>query len=153
MEEEMTSFQTAKFAKEKGFPQDMFNCRWYNAFGTFLGRTDLNKDGVYVCESGYFQTKEERLNNVSDRYSAPTQALLQRYLRDVHNIEVNANVNFYNKSEKLGYYYTIDKFDVNNIHDGVDYDFEQIDLIGDRKGFSKYEEALEVGLFEALKLI
>ncbi len=85
--------------------------------------------------------------------SLPTQALLQKWLRDKHNIHVSANVNFYNKSPKLGYYYSLDCFDENDIHDGKDHDMNQVEIIGDKKGFDSYEECLEAGLFEALKLI
>jgi hypothetical protein len=38
-------------------------------------------------------------------------------------------------------------------YDGIERDEEQRILLGDAKSFSSYEEALEIGLQEALKLI
>lgn len=86
-------------------------------------------------------------------FSRPTQSLLQKWLREVHRIDVSAQVNFYNKSKKLGYFYSLDCFDSNDIHDGKDYDFDQIESVGKEEGFDSYEEALEVGLLLALDIL
>ena len=74
-------------------------------------------------------------------YSAPTQSLLQKWLREVHNIHVNPRLQaFPNK-----YYVEISRENLPRpifIHDentGV--------------GFESFEEALEAGLQEALKSI
>ena len=138
MEEQLIDFQAAKLAKEKGFKIQCEKCFvLHSDSGGIIGDYNIN-DAYGDVEFECYQ---------------PTQSLLQRWLREKHNIEVNAHVNFYNKSAKLGYYYMIDVFDENNIHDGKDHDFEQMNLIGDAKGFDTFEQALEVALTEGLKLI
>jgi hypothetical protein len=72
--------------------------------------------------------------------SAPTQSLLQKWLREVHNIDVW--VNKIGSTNEKKYYFNVmvnNKF-VNTTN-------------SNSKTFLKYEEALEVGLQEALKLI
>ena len=76
MEEKLVTFDTAKLAKEKGFTiRDIklmgYTSKFYNhntktllAYGR-TGRTDLTK-----------------------AYFAPTQSLLQRWLRDIHDIYI-----------------------------------------------------------------
>jgi len=66
MEESTVSFETAKLDKEKGFNQGRFNYPKYDEEGNvhFIG---FNKG-----------------------YSAPTQSLLQKWLREKHNIECYA---------------------------------------------------------------
>ena len=92
MKAEIISFVTAKALHKKGFnEEDLFpqvHCSWYNAFGTVNGRTDLNKDQEHVCASGYFQNEEERANNVSDLYLAPTQDFVCQWLRRKFDIHV-----------------------------------------------------------------
>ena len=75
--------------------------------------------------------------------SAPTQSLLQRWLREEHNIHVIPMIS----SNVVYYGYEIIKYSSENENGKhIDADFKQ--------PFSKtYEEALEVGLQEALKLI
>jgi hypothetical protein len=108
-------------------------------------------DGAVEGLDWKFKDKEEFIDNLN--LPVCTQSLLQRKLREVYNIHVAANTNFYNKKEMLGYYYSIDKFDKYNIHDGKDYDLSQLELIGEKKAFDSFEEALEVGLSEGLSLI
>ena len=136
MLENIIEFETAILSETKGFV----------------------KKGAYYydIETGksYLLTAHNRIDLISDRYiNAPTQTHLQKWLRDEHNIEVYITVNFYNRKEKLGYLYNIDKFDAKNIHDGQIYDDEQIRLIGEFQGFKSYEQALEAGLIKALNLI
>ena len=108
MEEDIISLKTAKLAKEKGF--DIPCAKIHTTFW---------------------------IPYLSPKYYAPTQPLLQKWLRVEHNIHVyvvpnntkrpegNYEVCVYSNNEKLYYHF----------------------------GFDTYEEALEKGLFEALKLI
>jgi len=106
MKDELIKFETAKLAKERGFTE---GCGWL---------LHKDNDGSYT--------------NCDDLgYNQPTQSLLQRWLREVHNIDI-----FLFKG-KNGYYTQA----------------YQLDLNTENLNFSTYEEALEVGLFEALKLI
>ena len=65
---------------------------------------------------------------------------LQKWLREVHNIDID-----------------ITRCNVQNHNDGVGYQYEYItpviESISDFKIYKTYEEALEKGLQEALKLI
>jgi hypothetical protein len=88
---------------------------------------DKNGLGCFGCKldnKKYFET-----------YSAPTQSLLQKWLREKHDIIVNV----YPHYESLG------------VRDGWFVRIEGKDAIW--KKFSNYEEALETSLKEALLLI
>ena len=69
----------------------------------------------------------------STRISAPTQSLLAKWLREKHNIHLIAYKNI-------------------NI-DGYDWCYITTDGITNINSYKTYEEALEAGLQEALKLI
>jgi hypothetical protein len=131
MKEQPISFETAKLAKEKGFDSED-GTAWY--VDTILaGHNPLelqtNLGEVYTWKS-------ERI------YEAPTQSVLQKWLRDVY-----------------GYYVIIIPtitinwtFKIINI---MKKDSMEIPPYTDVSGedFSIYEEALEKGLQEALKLV
>ena len=119
MEEVRITFKTAKLAKEKGFKPDI--------------------DGLY-WEDGNYDSSENAL--IYEEYpnvvSAPTQSLLQKWLREVHKIDVFCDC------IGSGKYYSV-IYD-NSIKEGNDKVFEQ-------EKETSYEEALEIGLQEGLKLI
>jgi len=125
MKEQLISFETAKLAKEKGF-----------------GGKGL------TTSNGYFRS--ENLCNIpcnnksdfcaQDECSAPTQSLLQKWLRDTYKLEILV-IRPYNFSGEV--YWSYDGY-----NNGV------INLLNpDYNEYKSYEEALEKGLFEALKLI
>jgi len=125
MREEFINFETAKLAKEKGFE---FKVTWNYILG--------------------FKNNIER-----DKY-LPTQSLLQKWLREVHNIYVSSfPYQDYSDNWKpidLMYYYSIidlNKFIKQDINNGT------IGELGSDINFKTYEEALEAGLQEALKKI
>jgi hypothetical protein len=123
MEEQLITFETAKLAKEKGFDIKV------ETF--YMGDSEEN----FLHNAG----KKDNWNNhkcllneseLSNDYSAPTQSLLQKWFREEHGIDVycmpvgDDSYKWYNNIAS---------------HNPV--------LTG------TYEEALEVGLQEALKLI
>ena len=114
MKEQLITFDTAKLAKKKGFE--------------YLPWTWIEKAG---------KNFEEMLGKISntDKKYFPTQSLLQKWLREVHKIDVT--VIFWER----GYLYAVEK----RPHKGNHY---KIDVY-----HTTYEEALEKGLLEALKLI
>ena len=130
MEEQLISIETAKLAKEKGF--------------------NLNSQGYYSCDSPssgregnqlVLRGWEKWMNFGSEAsqegtmiYSAPSQTMLQKWLREKHNIDIiiSSNVIGY------GYLIYIRYPSQNKLNKCV---------------FQTYEEALEAGLFEVLKLI
>src|SRR5574344_264390 len=75
-------------------------------------------------------------NAFKEEYSQPTQTILARWLREFHNMSVDSNSIFY------GYSYAVKRSD--NGKTLVD---------GFSHGNNTYEEAMELGLQEALKLI
>jgi len=147
MSETLVSFKTAKLAKEKGFD---WECSHYFSEGEVISNHDSKPLGNYI---DYDNLLVNRNKYTDDVYSAPTQSLLQKWLREECAIIVTSIPNFFNKNELMGYIYTLDKF-INGFHDGKDYDSDQFAILGDKVSeFNTYEEALEAGLFEALKLI
>lgn len=147
MEDELVTFETAKLAKEKGFDIPIFN--YYNIDGVAHdGYIHLNiaNDG-----DGYFDIMDNdiQLLNFNENISfgeyecfgvvcsAPTQSFLQRWLREKYNIHVHVR---YVVDED------INKYRVNvMLHTGTTEEYCEI--------YFTYEEALEIGLQEALKLI
>ena len=128
MEEQLITFETAKLAKEKGF----------NELTSYAYLRNFNKK--YLCLDDIeckYKNSEIRTHN----YAVPTQALLQKWLRKKHNLVLILCPTF----EKDGFQYLIGTpcFDVKN---GLPE--QAIGML-----FKNWEEALEKGLQEALKLI
>jgi len=121
MEDELIKFETAKLAKEKGF--------------------DLESSGVYdeKCVLGINHHDYRRLykNSLEDNWNtaAPTQSLLQRWLREVHNIHLTV----------------IHRLDISNYKEYYDYLLEKTEV--KYRHYTSWEEALEIGLYQALLLI
>ena len=126
MKEQLITFETAKLAKEKEL------CRYFNK-GTDYVKAFYSEDGINYKETEFQQ--EDCI--IEDRYFRPTQSLLQKWLREVHNIKLWVEFNY--TREWFSYY--LDK-----------YDNKKIILRKDVRNQS-FEEALEQGLQEALKLI
>ena len=125
MEDTRINFETAKLAKEKGFPQEPNRRKvpYYNYKGEFKGDvTDFLRKYL----------REEDTSDV-ESVSAPTQSLLAKWLREKHNIHLIAYKNI-------------------NI-DGYDWCYITTDGITNINSYKTYEEAYEIGLQEALKLI
>tara|TARA_R110002153_G_scaffold13130_5_gene49083 strand:+ start:1510 stop:1917 length:408 start_codon:yes stop_codon:yes gene_type:complete len=134
MKDRLIEFETAKLAKEKGF--DIPTIKAYKDYG----KCSIKSVPVFPMEMLNY-------NNINTNYwniSAPTQSLLQRWLREKHNIHIPVNW-VYKKSydTDVDWYYNVKGIGLisNNL----------IDL--DETKFNTYEDALEKGLQEALKLI
>lgn len=135
MKEELITLDTAIIAKEKGFnittPQIFYR---HTEVDKFESSNNLCVgDGYRVYKKDW--SKYFTLKNVIYK---PTQSLLQRWLREVHNIFVNV------KSEDYGSH-TFHLF-------GDDIPTSKW-VLEDGEYEDTYEEALEKGLQEALKLI
>ena len=129
MEEELISFETAKLAKEKKFniPCENFYIEYIDDDVADLFNYEEQRGSGYA---------ELYINNQEFKYSAPTQSLLQKWLREVHNIFVSCS---YNNISCDGTYY---------IWYGV-----MSKTCNMKENFKTWEEALEFGLQGALKLI
>ena len=113
MQETIVSFKTAKLAKEVCF-------------------NDL--DSKQYSEDGLEPIKGFVYNGIS----APTQALLQKWIREIHGLHINIDLG-------IGWGYQL-------IHAGwTKKPFSE--KFVDEKNFNTYEEALEEALYQALLLI
>ena len=162
MKEQLISLETAKLAKEKGFKtsyhsyyfedgefrehkietsngyygdiviyeQEEFYGNWNDAF-----LTAKNGNRCFGCNKsqGYFET-----------YTAPSQSLLQKWLRETHQLHLEIQVQDYVETPK--FYWNIFGTYKNN---------KMIRCIANspREDYVSYEEALEAGLQKALSYI
>lgn len=131
-------YNTAKLAKEKGFiveTIDQIHNTFYDEEGTldtlpyYMNHYDMNdfyrEEGVQSC-------------------LAPIQSELQTWLREVHKIQIEIEAAWNQEmTEIIGYYY----FNYKTWSEKVEIVFKEM------KHFDTYEQALEVALLEALKLI
>ena len=126
MEDTRVTFETAKLAKEKGFPQETnrLEIPYYNYKGEFKGDVSDWRIRKYI--------RGEDTSDI-EFVSAPTQSLLSKWLREQHNIHLIAYKNI-------------------NI-DGYDWCYITTDGITNINSYKTYEEAYEIGLREALILI
>lgn len=109
MQEQLISFETAKLAKEKGFKE---NC-------THLYNNEILEEKNCIG----FVINIDGINNL---ITAPTQSLLQKWLRETHKIHVWCSY------QEKGYFINIDTKELNG-------------------WYREYEEALENGLRMGLK--
>ncbi len=137
MNDQLISFETAKLAKEKGFniPTRGFIEPKYHDTLEFIDDTCL-----YVYD-GYSPIKEHHQILEEGWYLAPTQSLLQRWLREVHNINVESN--YLPNIQKYGCLYIpmtgkAKRSDIKFVH---------------KFYYDTYEEALEIGLYQALLFV
>jgi len=126
MEEKLIEFETAQLAQEKGFSENVDFC--YDS-------EEKNIEDPYVYNVGDLSGDDELY--------APTQSLLQTWLREVHNIFVF--VDFESYSPDIPKYYAgVKSLSSKNMGEL---------LLDGFSLFKTYEEALEEGLYNALKLI
>jgi len=117
MTEQLISLETAKLAKEKGFDWNPGK-----AYYTTLGEHDMSMKYDY---------------NNPHHYAMTSQSLLAKWLRDKHNLYVNANPVIYAGDEKASYFQS--SLNTN--------------IILYKERFDTYEDALEASLKYALNLI
>ena len=123
MTEEFVTLETAKLLKEKGFNEDCKNV---------IDIDNILRVTLYRTNS----------NLPKQCFSLPTQSLAQRWLRETKNLHIE----IYRSA--VGYGYAIVKADNGTWQ-------EDDDSRGTNDGglWDTYEEALEAGLVECLKLI
>ena len=155
MQEQIISFETAKLAKEKGFQELVSNC-YYNEklFGSYAMMSEDDSAFIDVMDGNELENHNHI--DFENRFSAPTQSLLQKWLREKHNIHIE--INFMSRTVPFHYGYFI-------ILRGIGH---ELNLDNDSQGnyrpilskthggyeiFNSYEKALEIGLQETLKLI
>lgn len=135
MEDFLIDIYVAKIAKKKGFEiiSENFYCENYIGLCTeheeFLIVQSLDNP-IYDCNNEFGE---------GERYYAPTQSLLQRWLREVHNIDVIVLPIRFTGREEIGYW---------------TYAVKSIQPVGkERYKYDRYEDALNIGLVKGLELI
>ena len=133
IEESYVSFDTAKLLREAGFDVPTRG----------IWRTTRTSDSGFV-EHNCKQTTDDLCWNSSDgfqyEYLAPTQSLAVRWLREVHHYAVCA---WYSAEYKKWFYA------YGNLNNAMfDEEYNISDFI-----YDSYEQALESGLQEVIKLI
>ena len=119
MEDHLITIKTAKIAKSKGF--DIKSIYYYD---------DKNILNIWRIST-------RNSNKFEKFYNAPTQSLLQKWLREIHKIQIDIIPN------DTDYSLDVWKRTENCGEEDRNY-----------KGYYKtYEEALEIGLVKALELI
>lgn len=132
MEDTLVGFKVAKLAKEKGYKEPCVN--WYNFSGLLI------KDSA----TKQYPSNDKRFPS----YSAPTSSLLQQWFRKTQGLVVDAlPFRSEDSKETLQWYYII-----TNILTDTPIYLNADTLNASPENFSSYEEALENGLINALKL-
>jgi hypothetical protein len=123
MKDQLISYETAKLAYENKFD---IECDYgYNLVNM-------------RCSYDPFRDLDNSTNKGSDTYSAPTQSLLQKWLREKHYIQIEINW------DTICYDVKIWHPDMRDL---------LTNLVHKSERYNTYEEALEIGLQEGLKLI
>ena len=143
MEDTRVTFETAKLAKDKGFKEKVIY--YYHLHDDLKKPLLINE--VEILLKNYKTPYEVRRdwNTIStefgytENFSAPTQSLLAKWLREEYNIHVISQIG--NLDYIKTYHYELRYIDKNKFTCKVN------------GNFKTYEEALEIGLQEALKLI
>lgn len=130
MKDTLISFITAKLAKEKGFDIPIYH---------YYADSKTNSDKSFILQNGIkrnFNDKDEGC-----LYSAPSQSLLQKWLREIHKIHITISV-----GDDDNYAVIVGTYDNQEwVRDEQD---EFVPIF-----YKTYEEALEQGLIQGLKLI
>jgi len=139
MKEILVSLELAKLAKEKGF-----NLKVYGFYkGEELVLENQLTDVVLGIDDILYNY------NKNNSVSAPTQSLLQKWLREVHGIIVTSKPyqdDVSNETDEDIEFQTLWENEILDVKDSYN-------VFSDNTFYHSYEEALEIGLQEALKLI
>ena len=120
IEEQYVSFDTAKLLKDAGFDVPCTS-QYTEGMGVWSGKYPYN------------------FNEEDFGYSRPTQALAERWLREVYNVAIYSLYD----DDMEQWFYVVDAFTKNPVINGFQSGSE----------YDDYESAFEDGLREAIKLI
>jgi hypothetical protein len=141
MKEQLISFDTAKLAKEKGFFDKSIRGGIRISQPYFY-----NEKGVKYKFDDIFN--EDNIGNLNNCYNAPTQSLLQKWLREKHGIHIQVYVmeKWLENGNEMDVWFEVNLKTTNRLNGLSNVKSNMLE-------FNSYEEALEEGLQEALKLI
>ena len=130
MQEQLVSYSVAKLAKEKGFNIPTSYCYKQNGKIWF--------DEIYAINYNDLPYSKEVV-------STPTQSLLQRWMREVHNIMIVILPYIDCESKDLNW--SLEYFLSDDLHNNRYFEIDESD------SKNTYEEALEKGLQRALNYL
>lgn len=163
MQEQLITFKTAKLAKEKGFKESVLYHYWringdnsdfeksprpnselIREVDTVMS-TDQEKNGCIVSvemlnRNYLWEDTHPILRECKSFIAVPTQALLQKWIRDMHNLHIEISWELHMK-----WFYQISK--------ALYTELDSIIVDSYDEGFDSYENCLEAGLYNALQLI
>jgi hypothetical protein len=128
MTEELITFETAKLAKEKGFDELTKTLYITDKDTTRLAKANNSKR----TNSNYIELEDYKV------YSAPTQSLLQKWLREKYGVHVTPFL------KSSGY-------EILFMEMSEGYPFTTKPTAYEGQSFETYEEALELGLRDRLE--
>lgn len=149
----LISFETAKLAKEKRFDLSVMYHYWLEESNWILKPNYQTVRGVDIFTTGEaikidieeLTTNYDTPGNPDIFRAAPTQSLLAKWLREVHGLYVDAHPSHTdNKLFKTTFVVEVVHLHKLKFYSGAEQNKDY---------FESYEEALEEGLFSALKLI
>lgn len=159
MREELITLETAKLAKEKGFNEYCYGMESFYLILEDLWEQDHhNGDEFLMYEKGKLISSTNRPSHHGVKYQElgrrPTQSLLQKWLREKHNIHLfisiyNRHPALVGEGNEIKYYYVI----LYHSEYGGYAAITEYPRKTSNELRKVYEEVLEEGLFEALKLI
>ena len=139
MEEVVIKEATAKLAKVKGFKM----------YGTNQYVLMTKDEWKYFDEQRFYDLDDAMGIGENIRMAAPTQSLLQKWLRENHGIEIQIFT--------MGVYMNKSTFPYSEFKGSEGFKKYEYGLnshkYGTSMGFDTYEEALEEAILEGLKLI
>lgn len=136
LEDKRVDFFTAKLAKEKGFKG--FTTGYY-----------YKDEGEVVCNPLYCYYSDGLNDNSFDNSlscQAPTQSLLQKWLREVYNIHIELIIDGWQSDEKVSGEFLCYRAFIWQVG-------KPKPKVNEDLGAQKYEIILEIALVEALNLI
>ena len=134
MKEELANYETAKLAKEKGFDGPAYIYFYTDEYFEKLGYRKYDGETLGPI-------RNRNINKTMIQCVCPTQSILQRWLREKHNIHIRLEI------------YDDDTWSAQSVYNESEYEWDDENAPYEAEGCKSYEEALEVGLQEALKLI
>lgn len=136
MKEKLINFETAKLAKEKGFDWEVS----HSIATTISCKTELKQCSKSLSE---FNFNDFGKDSSVKFYSRPTQSLLQKWLREVHKIDMYIEPVWTDYEKGITEYIPWVLYP------------KELDYLEDEEAleFTTYEEALEFALVKALELI
>lgn len=140
--EEICTYEVCKLAKEKGF--DGSKCLWhYNQNGLLRSNRSFSRFDLLIYDLYHHDTPSEV------QVYAPTQSLLQRWLREKKGIIVEIIAQPTRSTSKKNCYW----WSVKQNSDGFCYQYEECSYLlhSDEGYFDTYELALEDALKSALE--